>query len=390
MPEYLRERVVALSPSGDTVRIGTNVFRKQLLRFGRWVHPADNAKFFEVTSDLCDRIVRNFEANNFNDFVPLQLAKDSADPHKVGPEDTVGRIVGLQKGSDGLYALMEFGDQALADKAGKNLIPGVSAGIALDYHNKEQNANVGPVLRHVVLCNEPYIKNLRGFDRVPLAEAGINESYEVLEFSEVQRTDMNRKQLEDIAKKMGIDTAKFAADDALLAEVNRLLDVTNANLAEVPALKTKATQHDTLLAENTTLKAEVVTLKKTAPQATQEVVDLATKLTVAETSQAAQLLRINELELANKTTQAGIKVDAFIRRGQLTPAQREGMIQLATQNASLFDTLYTAASPVVVNLSEQGVTEPGTGITTKMKPEEIKSAVDRYANMIPGAKRKTA
>lgn len=384
----MRKRLLALSPAGGLARIGVNVFRKQLLRYGRWVHPGDSKKFFEVTPALCDQLVSNFDQKNFNDYIPVQLAKDSAKPHEVGPDDTVGRIVGLQRDTDGLYALMEFGDAAITDKATKNLIPGVSAGINLDYHNREQNKNVGPVLRHVVLCNDPYIKNLRGFEGVPLAEADDKEQYEVLEFAEVS-TDMNRTQLLALAKKLGVSeadiTAKFATDEALLAEVTRLVDFATTNLAEVPVLKEKAAKHDVVLAENTTLKTEVDTLKKTAPEAA-KVVELSQQLTAVSTKITTLEARNVQLELAAKTVVAEAKVDRFITVGQVLPAQRADLVELAVSQPTMFDKLYNSTSPVVVDLAERGIQDPGKRPGEKFTAVEVKGHVDRYTGMVAARK----
>ena len=367
--------VISLALDPTMTRIGTTVFRKQLLRFGRWIHPADSSKFFEVDRTMCDKLVQNFNLSNYNDFIPVLMAQDQADPHKVLPTDTVGRIVGLQVDTDGLYSLIEFGMPEVSDKAAKNLIPGVSAGISLEYKHKETGNNVGPVLKHVVLCNEPYIKNLRGFQQVQLSEL----SWDILEFAEVQRTEMKRDQLELIAKKLGVDLTKFAADDALLAEVTRLVDVATVNLAEVPNLKTKATAHDTLLAENTTLKSENATLKTAAPDKAL-VVELGEKLKVAETTSASLATKVTELELSNKKTAATAKVDGFVTKGQILPAHREQLIELAVSNPTMFDQLYNASSPVLIKLSdERGFAPSGNSLTGSMSPAQIKAEVDRLA-----------
>jgi len=380
------KHILALALPGAMTKLGTNVFKKHLLRFGRWIHPADSKQFFTVDEKLVDDLIRNFDNNAYNDFIPVQMAENQDDPHKVKPTDTVGRVVGLIKQSDGLYSLIEFGDAVYTDRADKNLIPGVSAGISLNYLHKEKAEEVGPVLKHVVLCNEPYIKNLRGFEKVQLSEQGKPETdFNVIEFSE--STNMNRQKLEALAKKLGIDPTKFQADEALLAEVERVTDANSVQLSEVKDvdvkdLKAKAAQHDTLLAENTTLKSQVETLKKEKPD-NSKVVELSDKVTALSTKVDALTTENQNLKLSEKTNKVTGVVDGLIREGKVLPAQKDRYVKLGTENEALFAEM-TKDMPVIVQLGERGVSSGSSPIDTKLSETQTKEHIDRYAVMLGG------
>lgn len=169
--------VLQLTHLGEgATRLGTNLWRKELLRFGTWVHPNDPERELVVDRSLVDRIKVNFESRVL-DFVPVPSG------HSDAWEANRGEVISLEVDPNvGLIALLRVDaetDQAIAD----GRLRGISAGFHEDYLDRERDVRVGPLLRHAALTNVPYIKGLAAFERV-VNDESFDPPFEVLALSE--------------------------------------------------------------------------------------------------------------------------------------------------------------------------------------------------------------
>lgn len=239
------------------------LLRKQVLRLGRWIHPSNATKFLEVTSDFVDKIIANFKAKVDGDKIPVFL---EADAHKADPANNKGYGIDLVKENDGLYAVLQFSDEATKAKATKNEIPGISAGIVENYKRTDTGQEVGPVITHFSLVSFPYIKNLRGFEPVALA----NRQFEVF-LSEGTTMAMTKEELIAKAKELNVDIVVLEkAQTDLVAQKLEVTRLTN----EITTLKAVAGDAN----EITKLTGRLTTAEAALVAKTGEVTTLATKV----------------------------------------------------------------------------------------------------------------
>jgi hypothetical protein len=358
----------ALSDNSNFIRAG-RLFKKQLLRYGRWVRPDNKAEYFQVTPELVAQMVSNFNAKIIGDKVPLYLAQQPSQPHLVHPTDSVGWIVGLLQESDGMYILADIPDEKVADKAEKKLLPGISAEYVEHYHRTEDGSDVGAVLKNAVLCNLPYIKNLSQWETVQLSDS----EHPVIVLSE----DSPMK-LEDLLKQLldehKIDVKDLQSKAVMLASVQTKLseggykndgsDV--VKLADVTAMRT----------ENSTLKTENTTLKSGKDA---EAVKLAENNATLTTEKATLLAENTNLKKQVAHNAAVEKVNPLVADGRILAKDKESWIKLAEDAPATFDALVPTLHKQV-QLGELGT---GTGdkvfSATEMKPEQVAAEVDRLA-----------
>jgi len=161
--------------------LSDNLFKKQVLRLGKWIY---QGRPFVVTKEYLKKIYENFKKKILeNVFVPFT--------HSDDPRNNAGFVKDLELKEDGLYAVLEVDDDASKlIKEGK--VKGVSASIEEGYVDKEKGVEVGPVLRHVALVMEPYIKGLKPFIQLSEPER------EVIEMEEINLSKWTRKYINDL------------------------------------------------------------------------------------------------------------------------------------------------------------------------------------------------
>ena len=342
-----------LLTTGAMTSVG-NFFRKQLLRFGRWVSPADDNEYMEITPELAQTMVANFDAKVYGDIPVLMDPHD--DSHYAGPEFTKGFVRKLTVQSDGLYGDIEFLDPQAKELAAKGLIPGVSIELIHNYEDHEHdNKPVGAVLGHVAVCNAPYIKNMRGWEPIPDILCNDNKNFGV--------------------KHVKIPVLRFSEDKPVtLAELlKKLKDEHNIDVAALQTAAGKATKAETDLAEYKKTHPENQTDIEKDPKfvALNETVQ---KLTKDANDAAAKVLA---METQSKKEKAAAKVQKLMDDGKIVPADKDHYIMLAETNEPLFENI-TKGLKVVVDLSERGTsTDPhGSPVNKSLSAAEAKTTID--------------
>jgi hypothetical protein len=122
------------------------------------------------------------------DQVPAQLA-DSANKHNNDPKNTVGDLVDVELGSDGLYGVFEPNADGAAILA-KNPKIGVSARILEGY--RRSDGEVFPqALQHVLLTVDPHVSGMKPWEKVELSnDLGVESTLDLSGYEE--ETDMTK------------------------------------------------------------------------------------------------------------------------------------------------------------------------------------------------------
>jgi hypothetical protein len=346
------EKVVIHLDDDAPVRTGPRTFRKRLLRPGKWAHTAAPGGVLNVDAAYMQALADNFSAGVWDTVhVPFGHPKDEKD----AVLSNAGQVTALEVGEDGLYGILDI-DPAHADKIG-SLVKGVSCGILPDYtdHEVDGRGNVGPVLAHVALTNEPYIKGLGDF--TPVSDVHL---------AEAQADGTLLTPIPEEPKTMKLDEIK-----ALLKSEHDIdLDALTAAPASVDeaAITTAATENVVAALGEALVGAQVITLAEGVKPTLADVVGAIKG--VAEEGRKATV------ELAE--TKADAAVSAAIRDGRILPAKAATFKALFLSDPATFEAL---TDTKVVDFSEVGtvgveLTEPSTGETIKTADE-----IDRLSTL---------
>ncbi len=143
------------------------------LSTGPLIHPR-TGKVIQIDDAFVRTLQKNFD-DKVCDIVQVPIA-DKTNAHTEDPLRNAGRVVGLEREGNKVYAVMDIADPAVADKLGKTLL-GASAMLHLDYTDTRTGARVGPTLLHSLVTNRPYCLGLEDYQEVVAATA---EAYDVL------------------------------------------------------------------------------------------------------------------------------------------------------------------------------------------------------------------
>jgi hypothetical protein len=136
---------------------GGKRFYKQIVKFGSWVSKYDPDAKMKLDKTWGQKIVDNF-TRKVIPRVPVPLS------HTDLPEYNTGEVVGVDLEKDGLYATLDIRDASAAQKIEDDLIWDVSISFSNEYVDPKSGDDVGPVLFHVALVNDPYLKGMKPFE----------------------------------------------------------------------------------------------------------------------------------------------------------------------------------------------------------------------------------
>lgn len=333
--------------------LGGNLFRKQLLKIGEWVHPNDPSRKLTITRDLIRKLVENFRRGVL-DKVPVP------DTHTRSALANTGYVVGLEEAEDGLYGILKIEDETALEKLKRGLIPGISVSFTENYTVKETGEKVGPVLIHAALVDNPYIKGMRDFEPVAL---GDDEDSEHVPYVEGKEDD-----------KMELDQLLTALKEEHKIDVTALQD-------QVKELE--QARKDLATATETLDKIQQAVGEKIELSDDMGVVD-AVKQLVSEVERAEKETteladRVAKLEEEGRKRDAKEAVGELVREGKVALADVEHYEKLYLSDKGLFESITKTLKPVV-DLSERGVTdteEPGSGDSFDAEAE-IKRITKEY------------
>lgn len=330
------------------------VFRKQILRYGKFAHPQDPTITVDIDENIVDSIIKNFEGN-VCDIVQIPLATDT-NRHTEDPERNLGEVVALEKTSKGLYAHMDF--RKSTEDVGSTIL-GASAYIHFNYADSKTGEKKGPTLLHVCATNRPYLTDLDGYEQVA-ATAADDSTNAVLLTPEEDEVDP----LEELK-------AKLKADHGI--DLDEL--TTKAEGATGDAVKTEDVEKMVATAVSTAVEASQkeqtkklaaalgLTATEDKPPAPEIVTGAIEDLKKDNVSLSAQVEALRKKD-------AEKDVDAKIKTGHILPKQRDTMIDLRLTNPSGYESMLPD-EPIVKLNAEEGVEEHTLPGGDKNLDEEI-------------------
>ena len=318
-------------------------FKKQICQFGEYVDPNNTSKRMVLDKLFGKRLKENFDNGKYGVVaVPLGHPRNSSELAAWNR----GEMVNMELTDDGINAVIEIRDDETAKSIENRNIPDVSMGFEDNYLDKKTGKFVGPLLKHVGLVVDPYIKGMRRF--VPLAD----EVPAVL-FSDSQDYEKEDKTM----------TVKIKNDREVDVEVTYAVDGENKTETvaagaeiEVPGDQAEAVKQQIADAE--------------APKDN----DKENELSEREKALADREAVLAEKEAAAAKRDAEAKFNKLLSDGKVVPAQKDAFmalseassteIHLSDDETKTVDTLlseFIEASPKLNLTDEKGTDGEGNG-----------------------------
>lgn len=162
MKNLTKKNSIIMFAEGDAPleRINGTQYRKMIAKYGKWVNPLFPIETMELDKEWATKVKANFDAKVI-DRVPVPLN------HTDDVSANTGEVVELQVEDDALYGILEIRDWQTVGGIEDGLIFDVSISFDWNYVDTEKGQEHGPVLLHVALVNNPYLKGMTGFERTP-------------------------------------------------------------------------------------------------------------------------------------------------------------------------------------------------------------------------------
>lgn len=346
VPLYDRSEI-ALAEEAITA-LDNGLFKKRILYQGRFLHPSNPDRFFDVTPEHFADIVRNFKDKVF-DKVQMYWT------HREDPRDIGGEVVRVETGveaSDGkqsLYAILKPHDEAAREKMAKNQVA-VSAALDNVYREHLEGKPTGTVLRHVALVGEGWIKKLGEFVPLRLAESEVflSENKEGAVFIGAREDD--KKVPEHKHTKADLEEGEDSMPELKDMKVEDILaHLKSDRHIDVAALQEAAKNAPLVAAARSTLGlSDSVDLTE----------GIRAKLKEADGKVEAAEKRATEAEAKIVEAEANTAVDALLSDGRIKPADKEAFKKLFLKDKDVFTAVTgTLKKGGAVPLGEKGHTE---------------------------------
>jgi polyhydroxyalkanoate synthesis regulator phasin len=375
--DYMPELKVALlndNKGYEKVNVklsGVRLWRKQVLRFGKWKHPENKDIEFEITPAVLSQVL-----NNFNAGVPVEAPVVLT--HTDDPRMKRGRVKSFVVTDTGLDAIMTVDDAELNENLdNEEKAPGVSCWLDLNYIHKETGEKLGAVVKHVALVNHPYIEGMEGFQAV-LSEAEEGEKYLPLVYlSEKEKTKsksggddmpkLKKELIEALKTDHEIDVEALLGESKQLAELQgkiekgEFISAEDAKKVMLSDELVKKIREALELSEDTDIDVASVILKLLESGAAKK----------TELSEATK--RIDDLEEKIDKRDAEASVSTLLSEGFIFPKEKKVYEALYLSDKKAFDELVTARkeSGKVIKLTEEGTTH-GDNDSTSETADEVK------------------
>lgn len=318
-------------------------FKKQICQFGEYVDPNNTSKRMVLDKLFGKRLKENFDGGKYGVVaVPLGHPRNSSELAAWNR----GEMVNMELTDDGINAVIEIRDDETAKSIENRNIPDVSMGFEDNYLDKKTGKFVGPLLKHVGLVVDPYIKGMRRF--VPLAD----EVPAVL-FSDSQDYEKEDKTM----------TVKIKNDREFDVEVTYAVDGENKT-------ETVAAGAEIEVPED---QAEAVKQQIADAEAPKDN-DKENELSEREKALADREAVLAEKEAAAAKRDAEAKFNKLLSDGKVVPAQKDAFmalseassteIHLSDDETKTVDTLlseFIEASPKLNLTDEKGTDDEGNG-----------------------------
>lgn len=349
----------APSDSDDFVELsGTRskyrVFRKHILNMGPLYY---EGKTINIDEDFYN----NLETNLKNQVcIPSVPKVNDKNQHVEDPDLNIGKVVGLSRRGDKIYADFEARDPEAAKKLGDDkTYLGASAFFSTNYTDHRNNTRVGPTLLHVAVTNRPYVTALEDYEEVYLSEVDDSSGEAVLlTATPKENHKMTRDELFAALKAdydIDVPELQVRADDA-------------EKRAESAVALSAAIYSDLV-------DAEFVALSDSDDAPTYE--DIKTAIDGIKEERVALSAQIAEMNEAQARSEADAKVQKLIDSAFITEEKREVYVKLAMNDIETYEAL--VPQEALVKLSEDG-----TSTDTAPAPEAEEAVTEAELARILG------
>lgn len=362
-------------PSAST---NGQVVKKHLLSRMTLRHPVTK-KPIDINDEVLQSLVSNFE-KGVSPIVQVPLANEQ-NAHVDNPDRNTGEVVAVEydKASGKLYGYLDIRKPDIAKEIG-NTILGISAYINMSYEDPATGKNVGPVLKHTLLTNDPFITNLDDFEKLVKASNVAEGDIEILE--ELVNEEIADSLEEELANNSGEEPKIMTKDEmiaALKAEFGVDVEALTVSASEVDGLKTANADLESkaalsnVLAEALT-EAGAVKLSNSNDLSTEDIIGAVAELAEGNVKLSNDNKVLTAAVEALQRKDAEAEVDALVDAGRLVPSQRDAMVEVRLSSVELFNKLVPADA--IVKLSVERGTSAGQGEGEVTEAAKIKEAAD--------------
>jgi len=393
-------------------QINGTQYRKMIAKFGKWVNPLFPIEYMVLDKEWANQVKANFDAKII-DRVPVPLN------HTDDVSANTGEVIELQVEEDGLYAIMEIRDWKTVGDINDELIFDVSISFDWNYVDTEKNVEHGPVLLHVALVNNPYLKGMSGFEKTAeqiAKEEAEQSAWGDLEFltdfsskhkkSAIMLSESKAKELremfvtikndKDFPVTISVKDEDGEAVEKVLQpgeEVQVPSDQGEAVLKQVSdAVKADdeegESDEDKAAREAKEAEDAAAAKKKEEDDAAAAAAAGDEGLTDEEKAAKAEKAELADLRAKNAKLELSEKYNTLLKAGKITPAQKDRFMALAEVhtttvqlsgkqvNLSQIVSDILSAGPQVVKFSEDGTqeTEEEKAAREKREAEEAEAA----------------
>jgi hypothetical protein len=307
-------------------------FWKMLTPYGDWEDPRGHSDPMKHDKSWAERVVKNFKSG-VKGYVPVPLGHPKT-PAELA-EHNKGELVELEARDDGLYGLIEIRETETAEKIENKLLPDVSMAYDDDYQDKKTGKWVGPVLKHIGLLTDPYIKGMKQF------EAALSDSSSAAVLfadSTEAKEDNNNEEEESVMTKVKSDRDFEVAVKYTENGEEKEVKVAVGAEVEVPEDQVEAVTKQ---------------IADATPPASEDDEDLSDEEKEAKAKELADKeAKLAEREQKLAENEANAEYERLLSEGKIVPAQKDAFIALKSNGSATIELSDGKEKPVSVLLSE--------------------------------------
>jgi hypothetical protein len=322
-------------------------FWKQLAEYGDWVDPRGGKKPMKLDQAFCQKLSDNFKSG-VGGFIPAPLGHPKTDAELAAMNR--GELIDTEAREDGFYGLIEIRDDTTASQIDNKLIPDVSMAFTDDYQDKKTGKWVGPMLRHIGLVANPYLKGMQEF------EPALSDSQgsAVLFSDSAVSTGGNNNEKENIT----MSTVKNERDFEVTVKYTEEGAEKEVVIAAGAEIEVPEDQVEAVTQQITDAVAPVADDEEEE----EELSDADKKAQELADREAAVAKR--EAELSEKAAEANY--ERLLSEGKIVPAQKDAYLALASRGSEQVELSDESTKTIDVLLSELFE----NGVTTKNLSEQ--------------------
>lgn len=325
--------------------------RKEILQTGTLNYPKLKGGKLEITDDILDQIVTNFD-NKVCDIVQFPIV-DGNNAHTEDPMRNAGEVMKLKHEGNSLYAYIDVRKPEVIEGIENKTVLGASAMLSVNYTDTRTGKTAGPTLLHVAGTNRPHVLDLEDFEVIAASVDGTSEAVLLSRPTDEEKTPMEtlNETLERLKTEHGIDVPALQAAVTDSSKFDELSTKLSAALDNSGVIK---------LSNGETASAEDLVI------AVGKLVDDKVELSG----------RVDALDASFKRKEAEVAVDKLVDTGFVAEAARDGYVELKLTNETLFKTL--VPEQPIINLSG----EPAGVVPVDESKADLENAeIDRYAKL---------